>query len=1600
MKKISIGLCLVIFLFEINSSIKIIDYDAILKIPDSGEFSVAEPKQDEPFELLNFKLGSIDGDLSIVGDWRIKIGYGAGFTLYPEIAWLLTLNNINNGVVFEQKRLLSLDWNTDAGLFLRLFFNDDINQTEFLFSYNLGKAFNSLYITNKFNNLEVNPYRTLSGGKTQDINFGFDWGAKFYKGRFDFQFDSTKRVTDRFRGSKKFVENRTLSSSYERAVSFYLPDRNITEIVQVYSNSSVSGTEEYIEINSVKFKLLEENVDYKIDYVEGTIVFSNSRSTEMILIYYKTSVNGVIYEVGDLNCGIDGIFGDTDFNKTKNPEYFLSNGGKDYLVLYKPESYTFFETKNYYKILPAATLASGLSYSVYDVNNLYTAGFTVGYDQFSGCLKVYFDKNRAVIRNIYPFYDFTADPAVFYLSSGSPDMNSSTHIISYSIMATSDALKLSESAIPSSITVFLNSEPLDSSKFSYDYITGNLVLNFEINDSDILEVVYSSEDEENFNISASLKNDFRINDYLIICDSFWYKMPIKLWEDGYYFKQRSLEFIYNVKFQGDFKKVLMDKSGGSLGFQTNAALSFFYPEIKGLTILEDFEYDLKGIALDLDYRNWFPVNIPKQVFTELASSNYGKLFYKNCHQYNLTSSSVYLPLSDPNVGEREAYNDGAAIGPYSSSDGYNDEKNSLSLILDYELAAGESISIALPVNKIGANLDFRSFTELTVALKALSVSGNVRFYVDAGAITEKFNDTDFSVSKESFDEGINYFIPNQNVTLTKSKSDGVNISNDLNNDGVLNPDETQYITGFIDKDALLPYLNVSDGYKKVANFKIADNSKLEKTRGIRITLYSENGSTGSILINQARLVETGWSFDTSGDSIATEIFPAEDELLAENIFSQNNKEIDAKLHYQRYRERTLRINLAQNDKFYIYKRFINPVDLSNFQYLKFFMFLEKRSSRKLKVSLTDINGNSSFYLFDLAGTNNLNWSEFLIPVSALNVGAFSASAVSEIRFDFENELYDTENNKIFIDEIFLSDPNGYVGFSNFNEFFYSDPGLVFKKREFPIFSSPYVKVTTTFNTQNFLREEAIRSRGHRLTGSLITGFNLLGMEWRAESNLDFLFQNGSFSNSRENLKLKIAKNSPEHYPLIFSLIYDYEKIELAKYDYSEPVSKYRKFQFEIGNIFKYINWKIGADVLNSSKEISNIFTSYYFEMNTATETFKSKIKYSIENEKENNAYFGLFSLDNIQYLFRDDFISFFGEGTIKRQNFNALVNAKLLENLSFIGDFSYNFLSNFNYENRYTFESVFSNKVGLSVNLKTSGSNKKFFDFEYSRNLRTDFQEESEKIYWDRYFSNFANSLALTTTLATYPPFSSLYRKNNGERYFGERTRFNEILDGAKFSWDWSLWIGENSFAPYKFAASFTEKILNSVSYSSLYNLNFLINGKGEVYLFRIKKFTVEYKISESISFGYNSNVFTSETEAAFDFFLFNDVNLSSSLGFLAEYSESLSKKETRTEIALKSKFYKNFFKKDFVKNDKYGVELTVILELLSKFYTTILGTTDLNDAPIEILLTPTIGYRFNRNISVGGIFKLGYGFDYNKNTAKYIHRFGAEVAVEGVLSF
>ena len=270
MKKFAVIIFFIFSIYFINAGKIIPDYNFMLNLPQSivTESKDASADLSSDKTIFTFKIGKIDGDLSILGYWKIKLGYGLGFTLSPLYKVVMAVPDMKDGLIFTQERLFSLDWITENGLNLHLFFNDDFNQTEFTFRYEFAKVLNSLYITNKFNEFEINPFRSLKGGKATDINIGFDIKKDFYYGRFDLQFNTIKPVSDTFKGNKKYIENKILSSQYARGIYYYLPDKNIIKSLEVYIGDD-DGTE-FTDLpagfkEKRKYRLLSEGTDFIID---------------------------------------------------------------------------------------------------------------------------------------------------------------------------------------------------------------------------------------------------------------------------------------------------------------------------------------------------------------------------------------------------------------------------------------------------------------------------------------------------------------------------------------------------------------------------------------------------------------------------------------------------------------------------------------------------------------------------------------------------------------------------------------------------------------------------------------------------------------------------------------------------------------------------------------------------------------------------------------------------------------------------------------------------------------------------------------------------------------------------------------------------------------------------------------------------------------------------------------------------------------------------------------------------------------------------------------------------------------------------------------
>ncbi|MBN2544632.1 MAG: hypothetical protein JXB50_02465 [Spirochaetes bacterium] len=1622
MKKIIIIIIILNNLIILYSNIKLENYNLYLQVPSLSE-NIKDETSDKP-PSFSFRIGKIDGDIKILGYWKIKLGYAFGFTVYPdELKWILTYPGIVEGIIFDQSRLFSLDWTTTSGIYFHLFFNDNAEDTEFTFKYKHNRFFNSLYITNKPDEIQVNSFRELKGGRPQDINFGFDWGNRFYKGRFDVQFDSVKPKVDKFKGNSIEIDDRLLSNQYERGLYYYLPDKNLTSSVEVYLHDPKIITIDNPDLildNGKKCIKLMENYDYVIDYANGFLKLRESSYNKLLIIFYEVNVNGSIYKVGYGDpCGINGVYGNIDFNATDFSDfndYFTSGSGKDYLILSFINEYSVFEEKNSYKIANPNSKITRFNADIYTKNNNKETGFKITFDEFTGCLRVSKSSQKGTFNNIYPFYDYV-DPVEFYSTFYTPTNNLSTHMIDFICYLRNKELKLTNKPVFSSIKVFYNTLLLDQSKYYYDQISQSITVNFDVLDSDIIEVYYLTEEEDSYNLTFALKNQFRINKYLIIGDSLWYKMPIKLWEDSYYNKMHSMELLYFVNLTSDFSSMLTTKNS-KLGFDLSAGFSMYHPELKGVTLIEDFEQDLKGKKLDMHYSNWYPVNIPPDtIFADMTGATKGRIFYRNMHKYGQTEGVSFLSIYDNEAPDRDNYTNGANIGPYSSSDGftynyyqkdYTDKTNTLSLITEFELDPGEAVSIVIPVSSMNELIDFSKYNGLNIALKRASLSGEVRLYIDGGKVSEEYNTGDSLIQEETLDEGIRYYIDESGgFYMYKGKNDGRKSTNDFNGNGILDGDDISQITRFINTETSNYYYEITDKYNNI-NFSIEDNQRLKSLRGIRLTLYSpttSSGASGRFIINQIRFIESGWDYDkVLLNSEAAEISPVEDDYLLDHIFSVKNSEIDSKLHFQRFRERTLRINLIQNERFYIEKEFSYPIDISNFNKLSMFILLKDETRRRIEINLKDTDGKNIQITKSLDDLSNNRWHKLDFYFNTFDHYSKCNKLINKIKIQFTNESTDTADNVIYMDEFFMDEAVPSFGFGTKNSFNYHEPELTVLKKDFTVFSSPYLQWNILFNTKNFLKEELIKSKDHALTNDITFHYTLTEINYFLNTKLDFIFREDGVYNSGEELTIKLNRFKNKISPVTFLIFYDYSKTNIFDANlYTDINNKNedRKLTLESGSDFEKIKFNIGYDINSNKRTFIYTTSSFYANYNIKIYDLFQNTNYRITSSLSGNNLEGFFSLDNLAYLFKNDFIKFFDHGEYKEQELNLNSGGYLIKPVFFTHNFLINFKGNNIFTNDiYNFILDYYNSIQFNVILKYLERENSFFIIKYQRNVSNNYSNYYKTIYWQNYFNEFNTIINNTTPVFFFPPFSSLYKSNN-KTIYSDSIKYDLLKDNIFLKWDWSIYLNNIYFIPNSFYTDITEKLTNSTLYTSSYILKFGIESTTELGTNLFTSTELNYSTEFELTLDNIYNTYKTDNMINFNFNTSNNIDFESSFIHSQIIYDGYDRKISEHNFILIFLIYKSFYKRNVITYNLYGFDMSYQLEIKSNFHIRFDNLPVFKiDNPIDLLFTTRLGYKFNKNFSLFSQLKFGYSVDYSQLTLDRVNRFGGEASLEGIFTF
>ncbi len=214
----------------------------------------------------------------------------------------------------------------------------------------------------------------------------------------------------------------------------------------------------------------------------------------------------------------------------------------------------------------------------------------------------------------------------------------------------------------------------------------------------------------------------------------------------------------------------------------------------------------------------------------------------------------------------------------------------------------------------------------------------------------------------------------------------------------------------------------------------------------------------------------------------------------------------------------------------------------------------------------------------------------------------------------------------------------------------------------------------------------------------------------------------------------------------------------------------------------------------------------------------------------------------------------------------------------------------------------------------------------YERNFNNDYTLNSAILNWAEYFNNYANILPQNLFYFFYPPFSSVYKEKTIV-IFSEPGLFTKSVDSLTLVINWQLYINENIFCPKTFKFNWSDIIFNKPIYRTEHNYIFELNGGGKIATYQIKSYTLEYSFLENLLFSDTKFTSSSTINIKNMVYFYENLNLISLLNYKLIYNALLMAEQEAEQEYIEHKIfvlfsiYKNFFKKDYRLNDKYGFE-------------------------------------------------------------------------------
>ncbi|MCX7038025.1 MAG: hypothetical protein NT005_02665, partial [Spirochaetes bacterium] len=1051
---------------------------------------IAAPPLEAPTEIFSAKIGDADVDLSILGSWTAAISFGKSLLFAPGLPVQLqdSFPSLDLGLIPLMTPDVTISLRMMEKYFLEVSALGSFADNSILFGYegDSAEVLRRLAIGTKGIEQEPSAFLQVPSQAANSLGAVARLAVGSSLNELLLRWDATGVNSKVFIGENELVEERVPIDSYIRGRFFYLPDTGV-ENLEVYLEDS-AGT--LAGSDSKRYRKAGFD-DVILDSTKGLVTLRAAGTGRVLAFYTKGAA-----KVGDAAIGRKGLprefptgqrdpdpANGVDFEWTM-PLYFgvtmsdreIGLGLESCLLLWEPGDDSPFEIRSTYQL--AGTPPADVSRSAFHLADKVVGAapatqFDYRVDAAARQFSVLVDLDtRASFGNFYPFPDPTG---LLY----GPKRDSLAGKLDYEIAAyfltPVDAYRLEADIVPGSVQVTVNG--VAETRFEVEPASGALTFHVEIQPTDRIEVRWrkAALGLSGGDLLFTARSRIPLSQAVALDLAAGLRWNVDPWSFSPQPYARSGTLIASAGLAGEMEGA----AGRGLAWSAQVGAAYTNPDTTG--VLRLFGMEGHSIGIDLSEDSAYPASPPNpsKIPGPLMKANRGKLFYRDYRLYGALGSASLQSIDWPEAPVARPYANGSRAGPYNVLGSSAGSTVGRSLVLDFDLQAGEWAGAQMPIAG-GGDVDLSDARALTIRLKTRDVASSSDFHLDLqiGSVGEDLDDNSTLNEEVSATETGFTFEASTTVHLKvgagpRLEGNGIRDSEDRNGNDILDAEDPSRIVTIAEPG--LQFAGDEDWQIVTHSFTDSERSLLLSARSVRLVVTSSAtaASSGRLLIDSLSIEKSPFWVETpalTGSLAACEV----SETLARHDPGSGARLDDlypdtmGGLHPSAERQEVLELDWSMLSTAQVSLSGYAEEGTGGIEYDAVVYYLRTTGltlPAALNFSLKDSSGKGVSWSVSSDDLPAGSWSEVKVSRSAGSISINGTTIPGTPSFDEDRgdlrwlrlDVSGSPSGTVYIDEVRCVDPRGAWGAAFIGDLTARFPGTILKAGSVPLLANASVE---------------------------------------------------------------------------------------------------------------------------------------------------------------------------------------------------------------------------------------------------------------------------------------------------------------------------------------------------------------------------------------------------------------------------------------------------------------------------------------------------------------------------------------------------------------